>query len=1005
MHLPYLLINTAFLAQAVWTIGTNDQVEPDIDYGTFQDPSSNVRPRFRYWVNDASLNLNVVAEDVKAMGESGAGGLELLGYYLYGDTLNYGAQMQCPLQSDWTTFGFGSPAWKSLADTVLVTAKKYDLLVDLAMGPNQGAGVPAPYNDDGLLWDLPGFNSTFPSDKGFDGIIPGWGAGPLIAAVTAHVSSTGSSNETYKVLAESSLLDVTNLVKSNGHLQIQANKTADSSEQLIFAYYLVHSEYREVESPDNLPAAVPQSPITSYPQNGSWVVDHFSPQGALVVIDFWKQSLLDSETGALIREVGNYLWEDSQEYTVSTFWTPHLQEVFQTNRGYSINRFIPILVGSGGGSTPQTTYVTDEPDAGASHTVDYQQTLTELNAEYLTSLTQWSNDLGIQFSAQVVYNLPMDMLANVPYVNGPECETLGFRDSIDSYRQFAGPAHLAGKRIITNEAGAEMAKAYQEPIPELLWTLKRSFAGSVNQFVLHGYPYSGNYGNTTWPGFTTFSYEFSEMHGPRQPSFAFYRDFLDWISRTQFVQQTGIPKADIVFWSKSTSYKTLPTVYSPVDLQSAGYIYEYLSPDNFVLPGAYVSNGTFAPDQQAFRALVVRANETLTASGVAKLVEYAHSKLPIIFSGGLPGNYSGYNPKAARQAVSTIRNLTSLYNVHIVPYENLAATLNSLNILPRTSVSANRTWYTTWRYDTKTLTDYVYVYNDAAGVPYGGGTSSGSISFETTGTPFLYDAWSGDIIALSIYQKSETHVTIPLTLAGNQSVIIGFHKNAQPSLHLQNTTDGVLWATSNTTHLAVLRSFDQESRDVYLSNEKSVTLAPMLTPAFTLGNWTLIVESWTAPSEFYNVESRPTRTNHTFALPNILPWNQVSTSLTNVSGIGYYSTTFDWPPEATNGTVSGAIIDLGPIVHTARVTINGHVLPPGEITWAKWDIGQFIRRGRNSVEVVVSTTLGNVLRTYWDELETSGQHASTVVPSPPDEADYGLIAPVKIIPYREDQVA
>lgn len=264
---------------------------------------------------------------------------------------------------------------ESLADTVLVTAKKYDLLVDLAMGPNQGAGVPAPYNDDGLLWDLPGFNSTFPSDKGFDGIIPGWGAGPLIAAVTAHVSSTGSSNETYKVLAESSLLDVTNLVKSNGHLQIQANKTADSSEQLIFAYYLVHSEYREVESPDNLPAAVPQSPITSYPQNGSWVVDHFSPQGALVVIDFWKQSLLDSETGALIREVGNYLWEDSQEYTVSTFWTPHLQEVFQTNRGYSINRFIPILVGSGGGSTPQTTYVTDEPDAGASHTVDYQQTV------------------------------------------------------------------------------------------------------------------------------------------------------------------------------------------------------------------------------------------------------------------------------------------------------------------------------------------------------------------------------------------------------------------------------------------------------------------------------------------------------------------------------------------------------------------------------------------------------------------------------------------------------
>lgn len=401
----------------------------------------------------------------------------------------------------------------------------------------------------------------------------------------------------------------------------------------------------------------------------------------------------------------------------------------------------------------------------------------------------------------------------------------------------------------------------------------------------------------------------------------------------------------------------------------------------------------------------MRANETLTASGVAKLLEYAYSKLPIIFSGGLPSNFSGCNPKAARQAVSTIKSLTSLDNVHTVPYENLAATLKSLNILPRTSVSADRTWYTTWRHDTKTLTDYVYVYNDAAGVPYGGGISSGSISFETTGTPFLYDAWSGDIIALSIYQKSETHVTIPLTLAGNQSVIIGFHQNAQPNLHLQNITDGVLWATGNTTSLAVLRSFDQESREVYLSSGKSVTLAPMLTPTFTLGNWSLVVESWTAPLDFYNVELGPTRTNQTFDLLTLVPWNQVSASLTNVSGIGYYSTMFDWPPQATNGTVSGAIIDLGPVMHTARVTINGHVLPPGEITWAKWDIGPFLRRGHNMVEVVVSTPLGNVLRTYWDELETSGKLAAAVMPFPPDEADYGLIAPVKIIPYREDRVA
>jgi hypothetical protein len=105
----------------------------------------------------------------------------------------------------------------------------------------------------------------------------------------------------------------------------------------------------------------------------------------------------------------------------------------------------------------------------------------------------------------------MDMLANIPHTNGPECETLGFSDNLDSYRQFAGPAHLAGKRIISNEAGAEYGKAYQEPVSEVVWSLNRALATSVNQFVLHGYPNSGNYGNTTWPSITTFEFLFSEI--------------------------------------------------------------------------------------------------------------------------------------------------------------------------------------------------------------------------------------------------------------------------------------------------------------------------------------------------------------------------------------------------------------------------------------------------------------------------------------------------------------
>ncbi|KAJ5769407.1 secreted protein [Penicillium odoratum] len=945
------------------------------------------------------MNLDVVAEDVRSIGKAGAGGIELLGYYSYGDAPTFGGSLITPLQTDWTVFGFGGAPWKEMVNKILEVSKEQSLIVDFANGPNQGAGVPAPYDSDGLLWNLAAYNSTFSSAKGYKGTIPGWGAGRLIAATTGTVKS---SSTTEKILYESSLQDVTNMVKSDGSLKIKATSKSKATESLVFAYYLVHSRYREAPNPTDpsIETAVPQSPVTDYSQNGSWVVDHWSPAGAQVVADFWRRSILDTENGELIREVGNYLWEDSQEFSADTYWTPDLQKKFLSNRGYNINKYIPLVIGSGK-FTPSITYVTDESDAGASHMVDYQQTLTELNAEYLEALTKWSNDLGVQFSAQVVYNLPMDMLANVPYVNAPECETLGFSENIDGYRQFSGPANLAGKRVISSEAGAQIYEAYQESISELLWTFKRSFAGSVNNFIIHGFPNSGNYGNTTWPGFTTFMYLFSAMHGPRQPAFAFYSEFLNWVSRNQFILQTGIPRVDVAFWSKSTTYTSIPTSYVPVDLQEAGYTYEYLSPDNFVLPEAYVSDGTFAPNRQAFKALVIRSNETLTALGVKELVHYAHAGLPIIFPGGLPSNFSGYNPTAAAEAIQLLNGIKSLKNVHLVKSDGLAYTLQSLEILPRSSVTANGTWYSLWREDTAKEKPYIYVYNDATGLSFKGGMTSGTISFESTGVPFLYDAWSGDVTPISSYNQSKTHTTIPLQLAGNQSVIIGFEKNTNSNVHIQDTTIPVLPTRSDSKSLTVLRSFDEESRDITLSTGKRISLAPMTTKPFTLSNWTLEIESWTPLPDFYNAEGS-TRTNETFHVPSLIPWNQISHTLTNVSGIGYYTTTFTWPPASSS--VSGAFIDLGPITHTARVMVNGQQLPSLDISWGRTDIGSFLQHGQNVVDIIVSTTLGNVLRTYWDRLETSGRLASDVVTDPPAVEEYGLVHPVQIVPYREDKV-
>lgn len=621
----------------------------------------------------------------------------------------------------------------------------------------------------------------------------------------------------------------------------------------------------------------------------------------------------------------------------------------------------------------------------------------------------------------------MDMLANVPYVNAPECETLAFFANVDGYRQFAGPANLAGKRIISTESGAQFGLGYQMTVPEVIKYFKGSVAGGVNQFVIHGVPYSGSYGNTTWPGFTTFDYTVSEMHGRHQPGWDFYSDFLNWTARTQWVAQTGIPKIDLAFWSKSTDYRSIPTQYGPNDLVEAGvffltdkrwrssqltfigFTYEYLSPDNFALPEAYVKDAVLAPNRQGFKALIIPADELLTGLGVTMLSEYAHAGLPIIFYGGLPTNFEGYDQTSYTTAKAKISHLTSLNNVHITaPSAGLATTLALLKITPLTAITANSTWYTYWREGGST--QYVYIYNDASSSDLGGGYSTGTIAFESVAVPYFYDAWTGEITPVLAFTQTRTTTTIHLELAGDQTVIIAFVDKVAQFSHLESFPDSTLAIANSGTSVSVLRSYINKPTIVALSNRSSISLEPMLTNSFALNDWSLTVESWTSPADKYDLISPSATTNlTTFTnIQSLVPWTSISPSLTNISGRGYYSTSFQWPPAQAAGTiwhvVDGAYIDLGAIIHTAHVSINGNRLPPLDVTWARADISKYLVTGSNLVEIVVSTPLGNALNLIWDSIESSGKTAESQTADPPAIAAYGLVFPVQIIPYRSDSV-
>lgn len=97
---------------------------------------------------DASVPVQAVEQDISNLSAIHAGGFEFIPFYLYGL-----ATSDTP-PTDWNEYGYGTSAYKEAFSTVLSLAKSLDLLVDFAVGANQGQGSPAEQATQGLAVQL-----------------------------------------------------------------------------------------------------------------------------------------------------------------------------------------------------------------------------------------------------------------------------------------------------------------------------------------------------------------------------------------------------------------------------------------------------------------------------------------------------------------------------------------------------------------------------------------------------------------------------------------------------------------------------------------------------------------------------------------------------------------------------------------------------------------------------------------------------------------------------------
>ena len=301
------------------------------------------------------------------------------------------------------------------------------------------------------------------------------------------------------------------------------------------------------------------------------------------------------------------------------------------------------------------------------------------------------------------------------------------------------------------------------------------------------------------------------------------------------------------------------------------------------------------------------------------------------------------------------------------------------------------------------------------GAPGGGGPGTASstaattdnsisttVTLEGVGKPYILNAWTGEITPVAQYTERDGKITMNISLKGRESMVVCI---AQDTAGFPKAAD---YAMSASGGKVVIDNGKPEHRadaagtySITLSdNSKKTVKVEDIPQAISLaGGWDLRLQSW-GPGEKaarlskennYDYSVDPTvseKKDITFKNIDLVKWSDLPASkdqltaigvegMNKVSGIGWYSTTFELSKEWSNiGAYMKFEHNSDMIV---EVKINGNVINDIDQMNNITDVGKYLKKGKNTIEIKLDTTLQN-------RASTSGTTA------------YGLTK-VSLVPY------
>lgn len=634
-------------------------------------------------------------------------------------------------------------------------------------------------------------------------------------------------------------------------------------------------------------------------------------------------------------------------------------------------------------------------------TNDVYDVQTQLIQEKMMEpLRKWlKENYNITLRSQMPYGTYMETSEMGMAMDYVETETLNMKDQTDTYRLWSGAAHIMDM-LYSSETACVTGLNYGLTEQDYIKIANLEYAAGVNRVIWHGHASSwGPESNTSWPGYEGMGAGLSTRLDSRNPDAKDYSEMNDYYGRVQKLLREGVSRTDLgilhLNYGENTEW---PTQYADwignhqgiywtdMSLQNAGYTYDYFSPDYLNKMKYNATTGTLG-DTVGYQAILVQ-QQRMPVDAAERLLELAKQGLKVIFVDDA-ATITPYYSESNEDLKTVIDEIKQQKNVVTVSDEAAAyPALLNMDVRPRAElVGSNEQILTQVREDADNNL-YLYAYNYCDDQhkflqykttnPQSHGTVANTdLSIDGMYVPYCIDPWTGEVKKIANYRYEDGRTIFNLTLEYNDVALFAFEAVSEEELHVVDTDADVSSQNGDFT----VRAVKSGTYNTTLSNGNTYMTTLTVPEKTELTNWDLSVENWTASDATdKRSETRKTtvydketdsfqkvdltteevryQTNKDIIsthLDTLTTWDNIPEIGKEVSGIGYYTTTFNWDADSADG----AYLDLGTFLQNAVVEVNGQRAEMVDVVDSVIDITDLLKDGENSLKITVTSTLEN----------------------------------------------